>query len=79
MVCAAINKLAKYGQALRFSSDEMTFVRALDAQREQKKTIFGSGFLISEKAAAEKAAAEKAAATRWELSEREMELIKSLK
>ena len=74
VVCAAINKLAKYGQSIRFSSDEMTFVRALDAQKEQKKSIFGSGFLISEKAAAEKAAA-----TRWELSEREMELIKSLK
>ena len=84
VVCAAINKLAKYGQPLRFSSDEMAFVRALDSQKEQKKTIFGSGFLLSEKAAAEKAAAEKAAAekaaaTRWELSEREMELIKSLK
>ena len=79
VVCAAINKLAKYGQALRFSSDEMAFVRALDSQREQKKAIFGGGFLLSEKAAAAKAAAEKAAATRWELSEREMELIKSLK
>lgn len=32
-----------------------------------------------EKAAAEKAAAEKAAATRWKLSEREIEIIKSLK
>ena len=89
VVCAAINKLAKYGQALRFSSDEMAFVRALDSQKEQKKAIFGGGFLLAEKAAAEKAAAEKAAAekaaaektaaTRWELSEREMELIKSLK
>ena len=84
VVCAAINKLTKYGQPLRFSSDEMAFVRELDSQKEQKKTIFGCGFLLSEKAAAEKAAAEKAAAekaaaTRWELSEREMELIKSLK
>lgn len=82
VVCAAINKLAKYGQPLRFSSDEMAFVRALDSQKEQKKAIFGGGFLLSEKAAAEKAAAEKAAVTRetrWELSEREMELIKSMK
>lgn len=89
VVCAAINKLAKYGQSLHFSSEEMAFVRTLDSQKEQKKTIFGCGFLLSEKATAEKAAAEKAAAekeaaekaaaTRWELSEREMELIKSLK
>ena len=74
VVCAAINKLAKYGQAIRFSADEMAFVRALDSQKEQKKAIFGGGFLLSEKAAAEKAAA-----TRWELSERERELIKTLK
>lgn len=79
VVCAAINKLAKHGQNLRFSADEMAFVRALDSQREQKKAIFGGGFLLSEKAAAEKAAAEKAAATKWDLSDREMEIIKSLK
>ena len=37
-------------------------VGKLDAQKEKKKAIYGSGFLLSEKAAAEKAAAEKAAA-----------------
>jgi hypothetical protein len=40
--------------------------------------MFGSGFLLSEKAAAEKAAAEKAAALRWELSEREKKIIRGL-
>lgn len=40
----------------------LSFIRALDSQREKGKGIFGSGFLISEKAVAEKAAAEKAAA-----------------
>ena len=57
-------------------------------QCEKKKTIYGGGFLLSEKAAAEKAAAEKAAAEKaaaekvnaivWELSDREREIIKSL-
>ena len=64
------------------------FTRQLDAQKETGTTLYGSGYLISEKAAAEKAAAEKAAAEKaaaekaaakevqvWELSEREREII----
>ena len=51
-----------------------------------KKGIYGSGFLISEKAAAKIAAAEKAAAEKaaeknviyWELSEREKDIINKL-
>ena len=83
-VCSvAINKLTKYGQALRIPESEAVFIRALDCQKDQGKAIFGGGFLLSakaaaEKAAAEKAAAEKAAATRWPLSERERTLIASL-
>ena len=83
-VCSvAMNKLAKYGQALRISAADAVFIRALDAQKEQGKAIFGGGFLLSgsaaaEKAAAEKAAAEKAAALRWPLSERERTLVASL-
>ena len=47
-------------------------MRALDAQKDKGKAIYGGGFLLSEKAAAEKAAAEKAAAEkaaaeRWSL------------
>ncbi len=83
VVSVAINKLAKYGQALRISAGDAAFCRALDAQKEQGKTIYGAGFLLSaeaaaEKAAAEKAAAEKAAALRWSLSDRERALIASL-
>ena len=48
--------------------------KLVDAQKEKKQGIFGSGYLISEKAAAEKAAAEK-----WKLSEREVEIVKSLR
>ena len=74
--------LSKYGQRLEIKRESSCFIRKLDAQGD--KGIFGSGLLISEKAAAEKAAAEKAAAEKaaamvFELSEREKEIIKSLK
>ena len=69
----SINKLCKYGQALQISDCDAAFIRALDAQREAGKTVYGGAFLLSEKAAAEKAAA-----TRWQLSDRERELMASL-
>ena len=83
LCCVQMNTLAKYGQHLRIPATDCAFVRALDAQRDMDKAIFGGGFLLSfsasaEKAAAEKAAAEKAAAHRWPLSERERELIATL-
>ena len=70
---ARMNKLAKYGQTLRIPEAATAFTRALDSQREMGKAIFGGGFLLSEKAAAEKAAAH-----RWQLSDRERELVAQL-
>lgn len=70
--------LAKYGQDLKIKKNDAYLVRALDMQKEQDKAIYGGGYLLSEKAAAEKAAAEKAAATVWKLSDRELEIVKSL-
>ena len=52
------------------------FTRQLDAQKETGAALYGSGFLIAEKAAAEKAAAKEIQV--WELSEREREIIKKL-
>ena len=77
-VGARMNKLAKYGEALQFYERDCLFTRAMDAQREDEKAIFGGGFYLSNQAAAEKAAAEKAAAHRWQLSERELHLIAEL-
>lgn len=48
-------------------------VRKLDAQKATGKTIFGSGLLLSEKAAAEKATA-----TMYSLSEREVAIVQKL-
>ena len=74
--------------ALRIPASDASFTRALDAQREQGKTIYGASFLLSEKAAAEKAAAEKAATEKaaaekreqfvWELSDREKAIVAAL-
>lgn len=51
-------------------------IGALDSQKEEKKSLFGSGFLVSEKKAAELKAAE--LKVEWALSEREIELIRGL-
>lgn len=62
LACVQINKLAKHGQALQFREDEVSFTRALDAQRAEGKAIFGAGFLLSQEATARKVEAEGAAA-----------------
>ena len=78
----AMNKLPKWGQAMQIPDEAATFIRALDAQREADKSIYGGGFLLSSSAAAEKAAAEKAANGDpdriWQLSERELEIIAAM-
>ena len=68
------------GVPIEISGLEVSHIRSLDSQRPHKKSVFGSGFLVSDKAAAAAAAAavknenEKA----WELSEREKQIIKHL-
>ena len=56
--------------------EQCYFTRQLDAQKETGAALYGSGFLIAEKAAAEKAAAKEIQV--WELSPREREIIKKL-
>ena len=78
-----MRKYSKYGIDLKIMRGDCVPVFSLDAQKPLKKSIFGGGLLLSEKAAAEKAAAEKAAAekaavTLWTLSERELAIVKSL-
>jgi len=78
-----INYFSKYGIPFVVYPEECYRISGLDSQKDDDKSLFGSGFLLSEKAAAEKAAAEKAAAEkaaahRWPLSERELAIVKSL-
>jgi len=61
------------GISLKINKKDAKHCRGLDAQKKHKKAIFGSGFLLSEKAAAEKDNV-----IVWELSQREREIIKSL-
>ena len=91
---AAIYPYSKYGIDFVIPRDESVRISRLDAQSKSGKAIFGCGLLISErlkaerekaereKAEREKAEREKAErekAERWEISEREREIIKSLR
>ena len=77
------------GVSMKFDRQQIRHIGELDHQKKYKKSIFGSGYLLSEKAKAEKIAAEKKAAEKvaeekeniitWELSQREMDIVKSLK
>ena len=52
------------------SRKDCCHIDQMDAQRAVGKSVFGTGFLLSERAAAERAAA-----TKWKLSEREKKII----
>ena len=65
--------MTAHGVSLEIGGSDAHFIRALDAQKASGKGLFGSGFLLSEKAAAEKAAAHI-----WELSEREWKIVAGL-
>ena len=75
---AMVAQWSKYGIDFRLPVAESVLIEALDAQKEAGKTIFGKGYLLSERAAAERAAAERAAAMQWKLSERERAVVRSL-
>ena len=73
VLAARIYKLAKYGQTLKVPKAECVYQNRLDAQKELGKDAYGGLFLLSERAAAERAAA-----TRWELSDREREIVRNM-
>lgn len=77
---ATLFRLVDRGLIWHISASHSSFVRKLD---KAKTGLYGGGFLLSERVAAERVAAERAAAERAaaeiiELSERELEIIKSL-
>ena len=67
---ALLNKIAVRGITFKVPMEEAQFIRRLD---NQTGSLFGGGYLISERAAAERAAAERAV-----LSYREWEIVRSL-
>lgn len=71
------------GISLTFDKKDLKHYRGMDAQKKHGKALFGSGFIASDKAAATIAAATATTAEKdkvivWELSQRELEIIKSL-
>ena len=78
LTVSAMQWCLERGIAMRFKKEDIIQISRIDSQKRYNKTIFGSGYLLSEKAAAEKAAAEKDDIIIWELSEREKEIVKSL-
>ena len=70
---AMLGKFSKYGVDIKIGNEDSVTISELDAMKEQGKAIYGHGLLLSEKAAAEKAAA-----IRWQLSDREKAIVKSL-
>ena len=80
---SGISFMVEKGISIKIDKKSAKHCRRLASQKTHGKAIFGSGFLVSEKAAAEKAAAEKAAAEKvytmqWELSDKEWGIIRSL-
>ena len=78
-----VQKMVENGIEFKVDYSDCSHCSQLDSQKKHGKTLFGSGFLLSEKAAAEKAAAEKAAAENdtkiiWELSPKELQIIETL-
>ena len=78
---ASFGYLCHHNTQFALKRSECAFIRKLDAQGD--KSIFGGGYIISERAAAERAAAERAAAERaaatvWTLSPREREIQRML-
>ena len=61
---AAIYPFAKYGIDFVIPRSESVRVPALDAQRQLKKTVFGCGWLVSERVKAEREKAEREKAER---------------
>lgn len=76
--------LAKWGQTLRIRQEDCVGISELDAQKEQGKSIFGGGLLLSERATQERARAQaaaedQAAVVKWNLSPREWKIIQKLR
>ena len=73
---AMLGDWAKLGIDFQVERKDCVRIGGLDSQRESGKAIFGGGLLLSERARIE---AERAKPrTVWELSERELEIIRSL-
>jgi hypothetical protein len=61
---SALGYLASHGVTFKIAHEDTFVVRSIESQKATGKSLFGAGYLLSERAAAERAAAERAAAER---------------
>jgi hypothetical protein len=91
-----VSTLARHGIPITIKRDECYFIRELDSQKRQGKSLFGGGFLTTHTKGAEldearrqadearrqadeaRRQADEARRQAWELSPRELEIIKKL-
>lgn len=81
LTASMIKKLGRRGIRYEVQEKDVSFIRELDAQKEEGKGMYGGGFLISDVAAEEKERKEKERKESqyvWQLSEREKEIVKKL-
>lgn len=64
LTAAMLKRYSRYGIEIAVHRRDCVLVSKLDAQAESKKTIYGGGLLLSERAASKKTAAEKVAMER---------------
>ena len=73
ITAAMVARWCRYGVEYELKREDCERIGTLDAQRKVGKSIFGKGYILSERAAAERAAAE-----RWKLSTREKNIVRRL-
>lgn len=76
---ALVGKIASREVDLMIRSEQCHEVQNIDSLRRSGKSLYGGGWLLSERAAAERAAAERAAGCTIQLTAEELEIIRKLK
>ena len=80
VTAARLNHLSLYGESLCINLENCKFIRKLDAQKEDKKSIFGAGFLLSDTDARAQEQAQARANEKiiYKLSDAEREIVEEL-
>lgn len=80
---AKLGYITSHATELKIRKSDCEYIRDSDDAKSKGRSLFGGGFILSERAAAERVAAERvaaarAAATNIELSDREKEIVRRL-
>ena len=75
---AVLGRLVAHATELKIRKVSCEHIKSSDSAEEQGRSLYGGGYIMSDRAAAERAAAERAAATRLNISARERAIIERL-